>query len=145
METVEDIRNFLSNDIHNINCGGCGIAALTIYRWLKKNNQLKGDEKFVFLYNGESSFLNNSEVLKNNKGIPMACSHICLYSNGKYIDSNSIVSINKYKWVHHIDSEIFLLDAINNIDPWATWFNRCQVCEIAKKLNVNLSDIKIEA
>ena len=52
------------NDIPSINIGGCGISALSLYRWLKKENELK-DVKFVYLYDDKNDYLNNKRVLRS--------------------------------------------------------------------------------
>jgi hypothetical protein len=44
--TFEELRRYL-NRIPNINYGGCGLSALVMYRWLKKNGF---DCKIYFLY-----------------------------------------------------------------------------------------------
>lgn len=143
MKSLKKVKSFLNNEINFINCGGCGVSTLAMYRWLKNNGKLKGDEKFVFMYYAynKSTFINNSEVLKNGTGKPIACSHICLFSGGEFFDSDCKIKIDNYKWVHVLEDEKFLIDTINNKSTWNDYFDRDQIDTIAEKLNIDLSDL----
>lgn len=131
MKTIADVQKFLES-IDCINCGGCAISALAMYRWLKKNNLLKGDEKLVYLYKSEdkSEFKINSEALENPEITPTSCHHACLYHNGEYIDSSGEVNIRCYKWVQHVTIEEFVVKSVNTrynnrwLNCWNKSFNR---------------------
>jgi phosphotransferase system glucose/maltose/N-acetylglucosamine-specific IIC component len=47
--TFKEVRDYLSG-IPAISRGGCGVAALAMYLWLKKNNKLSDGFEFVLLY-----------------------------------------------------------------------------------------------
>lgn len=63
MKNLNDIKNEL-DCIPAINWGGCGLSALAMYRWLKDNDKLVGDEFFVFLYvDYDHNFETNDKIL----------------------------------------------------------------------------------
>jgi hypothetical protein len=108
--------------IPNINYGGCGISALTMWRWLKANDQLHSDTEVVLLYRNCSDDLieYNHAVLQQERRDIDVPTHIALYHNGIYIDSTSIfgkqVDINRYDRHQHIthhNSEQVLIECIN--------------------------------
>ena len=47
-EALSEVRNYL-NSISYINNGGCGIAALVMFRWMKKNRISTKGVKFHFM------------------------------------------------------------------------------------------------
>ena len=126
MRDLYEVQSYL-NDISCINHGGCGIAAYAMYLWLKKENKLEKGTKFVFLYdNGDDTrFFNNQTVLKEKNGDVYAPSHVCLYHNGYYIDSDTCdVYIGQYKRKHIVDESWFLVNSLCNIFTWNLTFNR---------------------
>ena len=140
--TLKQVQKFLSK-IPDINEGGCGISALSIYRWLKKNEK-EDNNKFIFLYRGcdEKEYLNNRKALRDNKQRAVAPLHCCILYEGKFIDCDGGIDIGKYNWVQIIDEEEFIKKAINNIGTWNDCFNRKHIGKIEKKLNIDLSDIE---
>lgn len=140
--TLKQVQKFLSK-IPDINEGGCGISALSIYRWLEKNN-IKDNNKFIFLYNAgeKKEYLNNRKVLRNGEGKATAPLHCCILHEGKFIDCDGGIDIGKYNWVQIIDEEQFIKKAINNVGTWNDCFNRKHIGKIGKKLNIDLSDIE---
>lgn len=139
-ESLNDVRRFLDT-IDCINCGGCGISMLAMYRWLKKHNML-AETKLVFLYNSKDSYLNNQGILRQHNGIPEAPSHCCLLHDGEFIDSNVYGNpLIRYPWVQIIDEEEFVKQAINNISTWNHMFERSNIWRIQKELDIDLSDI----
>ncbi len=143
MNTLQEVRNYLE-DIPKIDHGGCGLAALAMYRWLKKNH--KGRRKrllFVYLYSQktDSYFTNNKKILEGNMGEPTSCGHACIYYDGKYMDSSIIIDVSYYGSVQHITEEEFIKDSINNIGKWNVKFDRYYVDVIAEALDIDLSDI----
>lgn len=139
--SFEDVRNYLAS-IPNINKGGCGVAALAMYRWLKKNNQLCSNFKFVILYScwhDADIIENNKHVLQTGHGSAVACSHICI-TNGMYevIDSDSEIDASNYKDVQYISEEWFLINMLDNVGSWNTLFDRKWVKSIEKKLNIDI-------
>ena len=81
METLWEVQNYL-NEIDYINSGGCGISAYSMYLWLKKNNLINSSFRFVLCYKGysEDIYVNNSNVLRNNKGKAIAPNHMACLS-----------------------------------------------------------------
>lgn len=144
MKTFDDVRRFLGN-IDYINCGGCGIAALAMYRWLKNNNQLKKSTKIVFFDNYKDSYNNNKNYIKKNNGKPEACSHVVLsFRNSyrrNYIDSVKLINKNDFYYMLIVTEE-FLVESLNNFTTWSTAFKRrANVKKIEKELNIDLSDV----
>jgi len=146
MKNLKQVQGFLNN-IPNINSGGCGIAALAIYRWLKQNNQLTKDTKFVYYYFSEdrseisyNHYLNNSNVLENNNGEPEACAHAGIYYRRKYLDSNGKIDTWKFEHDHYVN-EKFIVNSINNLGCWNSSFERSHIGEIEDRLNIKLNDI----
>ena len=138
---IDQVQKYL-NSIPNINAGGCGISALSIYRWLKKNNKLD-DTKFIYLYREKYRYLNNSSILKKKNGKPQAPSHIALLYDGQFIDSSGEIKLT-YGWVQIIDEEEFLKETLNNLNDWNNMFDRNNIPKIEGYLGIDLSDIKKE-
>jgi hypothetical protein len=142
MKRLKDVQQFL-NSIPNINCGGCGISALAMYRWLKKNDRLKDEKaKFIFCYKSynEDKFLNNEEVLKKGEGNIKAPTHVVIHFKKRYIDSEGTVDIREYKHRQHIEDEDFMVKT-NNSSGWNEMFNRCHLENIQGFLGIDMSDI----
>ena len=53
------------NSIPNINRGGCGLSALAIYRWCKKNGIEVSDRPFVVLCEDEWELDHNNTACEN--------------------------------------------------------------------------------
>ena len=68
----EDVRKYLSR-IPNINCGGCGISALSMYRWLEKNENKKSN--LVICYNNSEKYEKTIENLGKDNDKLFAPSH----------------------------------------------------------------------
>jgi hypothetical protein len=143
IETFEDVRKFL-NSIEDINCGGCGVSALSMYRWLKKHNQLD-DTKIVLMYDSceKQEYLNNKKVLRQKDGVPIAPSHCCICQDGEFVDSTDKLKIAEYKWFQIINEEDFLRKVIVEGQYWNSMFDRKNIKIIEDKLEIDLSDIKI--
>lgn len=87
MNTLDEVREFL-NDVDYINNGGCGIAALAMFRWLKKNKKARKG-KFVYLYcsDNQEEYVRNDKFLNGNGKLVSSASHIALVRGRKFIDS----------------------------------------------------------
>jgi hypothetical protein len=138
----EEVKTFLSG-IGNINRGGCGISALSMYRWLKKNDKAKV-YKFVYAYRSDDKdeYLNNKNILKGGNGTPKSCCHCFLKKGNKCFDCVESINIENYKWIQIIEEEEFIKNSINNVSCWNSLFNRENIKIIEEKLNIDLSDIK---
>jgi len=140
----EAVQEFLGN-ITWINAGGCGVAALAMYRWLKKNNKLSKDTAFVYLDNDKWMHENNKKALETNDVEPTSCSHVALQHAKRYVDAEGEVNIRfRFQYKLRIESEAFVLASVNNINVWNPRFNRIQLVPfIAEQLGIDLSDIQL--
>ena len=151
------------SQVPRLNEGGCGIAALVMYRWLRDNGQLSYDTKLVFLYQSfegdRQRYGSNKRRVRNaqyNLDVP---AHIVLFHNGVHLDSTCIfgrnVDISDYENIQYIDCNLIepvLLGCINHPMPtpgvyedslrWNTQFNRqTMIPMIENRTQINLSDI----
>jgi hypothetical protein len=147
METLLDVKEFL-NDVDNINSGGCGVAALAMYRWMEKNNMLKGNETFTFLYVSNDDFFydNNEKYFKGKEQLIIAPAHVVLNIDGTYVDStrrsNNLLEY-RYPRKHVNVTEEELIKSLNN-PYWNDSFERnCEVPFIADELGIDLSDVDL--
>ena len=143
MKTFNEVRKFLFS-IPNIDCGGCGIATLAMYRWLKKNKSVK-NVGFHFLHDNYDGYLyrSNKTYAETKEGEPTACSHVGLIINDKTFDSGRRIMVRKYPNRIKIYDENFLLLAVNNLRDWNEEFNRKYIKKISKVLDIDLSDVRI--
>jgi len=131
--------------INYINGGGCGIAALAMYRWLEANKYLTSNTKVVYLYRNYDKGLydNNKQYIENGDGEINSCNHAVLFHYGNYIDCRGVldkVVLNDYPFKQLIEEEI-LVESLNT-DTWNSMFNReISIPFIEKMLGVDLSDI----
>lgn len=139
--SFSDVRYYLSR-LPSINEGGCAIAAYAMYLWLKKHDQLTDDFAFVFGYRwNKDSFNTNQEVLDNNKGPAHSASHVFIYTQGRYMDTNcENTTPNNYAWHHIIKEEWFLVSSLNN-GVWNSDFDRVNIKDIQEVLDVDMSNI----
>lgn len=144
-KSFAEVRRYLSN-VPAINCGGCGVAALAMYKWLKKNDKLHDDFKFVACYsNGQSDvYENNMRVLRDREGKAIAVSHLAIYHGSKIIDCSSPVYLPEYQLLQFFEPEWFIVNMIKNKRTWNDWFDRRVIPDIEKDLDIDLSDIKDE-
>jgi len=69
-----------------------------------------------------------------------------LYNKGVYFDSGGKCNPNYFKYRLKIIDEQFIIDTLNNVPSWNESFPRKSLLnKIAKKLNIDLSDILAEA
>ncbi len=138
-EALDIIKN-----TYSIEYGGCGIAALAFYRWLKKRCSSHRLE-FVYCYisRQKKEFLSNKQTEAFNDGEIKIPAHIMLMSNGVIIDPCGNFSITDFKYFQVIATESFLLKSINT-EGWNYMFYRGYAIELAEKLDIDLSDINIQ-
>jgi len=141
-KTLKQAQKFLSK-IPNINDGGCGVSALSLYRWIKDNLEI-GNTKFVFLYpkDEEDRYKNNSRALINEDDEAEACDHCCLFYKNEFIDCDGVELLDRYEWIQMIDQEDFIKRALENVGDWNSCFDRRQIKNIEKGLGIDLEDIK---
>ena len=140
--TFEDVREYLSN-IPAISKGGCGVAALAMYLWLKKNERLPDGFEFVLLYSifeDDDIFENNAEVLHNKRGNACAPCHIAIKYKDQIIDADSTINTSNWDKIQFVTDEWFIWNMINNIGSWNPTFNRDHIKSIEIKLDIELKD-----
>lgn len=144
--TFADVQAFL-NSFTFINCGGCGISALAMYRWLKKHNQLPESVRFCFLDNDEDLYQNNQRYFQNKDVELLVSSHVVLVLDGIAIDSNGVfdaIRLRRYPYKTVADEQ-FLIHMLNNVGNWNKAFDRKEIApKIAETLGVDFSDIKMK-
>jgi hypothetical protein len=142
--TYKQARESL-NYIDNINCGGCGIAALALYRW-RKAHRLK-TYGFSFLYQkyDDWELKHNQRCIESNDldsiEVP---AHIALRVGTRLHDSNGANAKDSCSTplTQHGINESILLYVINEIDGWNSTFNRRRaIPQIENLLGVDLSDV----
>jgi hypothetical protein len=141
-ETFEDVKEFLSN-IDSINCGGCGLSALVMYRWLKKYDKLTEDIKILFLDNDEYNYKNNKECMSNKQGTLKAPSHIVMLYDSFHIDCSGVQYnvAQRYDYILEVEED-YLVNSLNNIPTWNVAFDRDEaISVIENNLHIDLSDI----
>ncbi len=139
MEKLEDIRKLLAA-VPNIDLGGCGIAALVMYRWIKKHDP-ENIPTVVFLYRFTSLYKDNTRTMTLG-GVPEACSHACILYKGEYIDCKETINIKLRKHNHHIKDIEFVEKSINNVSDWNEDFDRKEwINLISYMVEIDLSDI----
>ena len=142
MKDLNQVLKFL-NEIPNINAGGCGISALTVYKWLKKNNSLSDDFAIIYLHywdDGDAEL--NSKFLSGKSEEATACSHAIFRYNGKLYDSNGTTELDvrtvKQLVIKAEQIDMFM-EASLTADNWNPRFIRAQAIPlISKKVGVEL-------
>lgn len=140
MNSLEEVQQIL-NDVPAINSGGCGISALTMYKYLKARGE---NAKFVYLYERRELLEENSVTLNTGNGQYHAPEHVVILHKGKLLDSGGEIEDPEW-WGRHeqiIEDEGFVLNTINNAD-WNWCFNREHVRDIQKKTGIDLSEVQI--
>lgn len=130
------------SDVPYINAGGCGISALTIYRWLKDNKKRVRSRCFVTLYRSQEAAQQNRRAVRSNDLQSLKVpTHICIIYNGKIIDSNGFATYDSYNRGPDL-TESELLFMINYSDNWNETFDRTWGKEIIEsKIGIDLSDV----
>lgn len=147
LTTLNQVRRFLDS-LESINYGGCGVAALSMYRWLKKNNMLKGNECFVFLYQDNSFFYRtNDKFFKGLGKNIVSCAHVVLKIDDEYYDTTGktrAMFLWRFLNQHDNITEDNLITALNN-EYWNEMFDRDLYIPIIEMvLGIDLSDIIID-
>lgn len=148
MPVLEKGFMFLQHKIKKIDSGGCGVAALSMFRYLKKINLINYNDSFAFIYYKDSynDFLIN-EMILNNKLIkmPHVPNHVALNIGGVLTDTDGQFFTTCEDVIQNIsfEREDFVVDTINNLENWSKEFNRSQLNKISKYFKIDLSDILI--
>ena len=140
--TLKEVRNWL-DDIDGINAGGCGLAALAMFRWLQKEQKLMGNESFTYLYQSKDYFYTSNSTYLKDKSIGHfnSCCHIMFCYEGINYDSNSNRISDSYPVKHEGITESLLVEALN-FGGWNCEFNRRYYLPIIEeRLDIDLSDV----
>jgi hypothetical protein len=144
-KNLESILEIL-NAVPDINRGGCGISALTIYRWCKKNGVSVSDHPFVVLCEDEWEVSHNNAACENGKVNEITIPHVVIEIGGELHDSEGIdgglILSNPYRQDYQLNEAELL--SIINMDAWNSMFNRERWKDyIAEELDIDLSDIEL--
>lgn len=137
IQTFLQLRRYLQA-IPYIDEGGCVIAALTMFRWLK---QRQTASQIVYFYDNRNSdsFQQNETYLKNDISVwPASCNHAYVSVNGKLYDTNGRQTDGRQ---HHTVTIALVVDSIKNITGWSNSFDRDFIPYIMKDTGVDLTDI----
>lgn len=121
--TFKQTINFLSK-IDTISCGGCGVAALTLYHAAKKEGK---EPKIYFIYSNwdDESIKTNEAFIEGKKKKATSCFHIVLKIGRRYYDGEGVVDISKYSYHKIIETPLIVLEsAICNKGVWNPTFDR---------------------
>lgn len=138
--TFESLRSFLK-DLPNVSHGGCGIAALAMYNFLKKQGE---DSELVFLYgDGDQPVVIANAVSEMGTGAtPIGAKHCCLRYKGKFIDceTDSLpIGTNKVFTTIEFVPEKEVQDAVNNHKSWNDDFDwKTHLPEVEKFIGFTL-------
>ncbi len=144
MKKLREVTTFLSC-IEAINAGGCGIAALAIYKWMEKNAiEMLKDIEIVFLYNDSWEYNTNCSRIQDGENCLIVPAHIILRtSKGKEIDAHC--TWNGRETEHTVGIQ-HLINTINTpvSNGWNNWFDRKEnIKKIAKKLDISLDEVNV--
>jgi hypothetical protein len=139
----DDVRTFLSN-VPYIHDGGCGVAALSMYRWLEKNGMIK--PKIILWYDYPQRYYFNKKALKKSgkkfREKVIAPNHCGISYKEKIIDCKR-EGLEEIDEIRQITNEKGLLIIINKAITWNPDFRRTRIPEIGEKLGIDLSDVLI--
>ena len=143
MKTLKQVRRYLDS-VPCINLGGCGIAALAMYRWLMKNGRLTKKTGFVLVHSYRMDYAKNQNAIKGVYSDATACHHIALLHRGRIIDSEGAYVPETSKVLVTDDEQILIYALNNNLDDWNFMFDREEhVGNIEKALGIDLSDVSV--
>ena len=133
-----------------INCGGCGVFALAIARYLMKQGHY--DFKLIALCKYWDDAIKYS-ITSNNNIIKTVPSHVVLSLNGFYFDAKGIFFEEVFIQTCNdnclicleIDfNEKDLLKSINNVNNWNPRFDRSSwIQKFERVFGVCLDDVKL--
>jgi len=139
METLKQVQDFLRG-VPSINCGGCGVAALTMHRWLKDHGV---ESEMVFLHEMyDRNYQTNAMRMKRGSGMAEAPAHAVIKHRKRYKDCGGY---RPKSWGERVVkmSEDAVVDAINLSRRWNPRFKRSAIPAIEKETGVDLSDLKL--
>jgi hypothetical protein len=142
IKSFEELNVYLGS-IPYIQYGGCAIATLFQYMWLK-NEDASCKVKILYLYREYNEYMyeENQASLKGIKGEYHSCSHAVLYYKGRNVDCSNVnfdISTGSYTKGLLIDSVDFVLKTLNNLDAWNNKFERdVWIPKMEKRIGIKL-------
>ena len=141
---LHSILNILDN-VPALNSGGCGIAALAIYRWSKKNGVDVDSHPFVILCEDEWELRHNNAACENGDLDDITIPHVVIEIGDDLYDSEGnngkLQRELTYRQDYQLNEDELL--GIINTDAWNDMFDREWVDYIAEELDVDLSDVVV--
>jgi hypothetical protein len=134
-----DVQEFLS-EIPHINRGGCGIASLAMFLWLKKNKELRKGVRVVYFYDGVSydEFKSNKSYISGVSKRATSCTHAAItFDKEMYFDCKDIIDTSAYEKKMIIPfrkTEKFLLDSLKEQEDWNFMFNRAKYLPMIERV-----------
>ena len=127
-------------DLPYINSGGCGIAAIIMYRHALQIKKKK--VKIYFCYASDASskrrYKYNMKAVQNPYKIVIPVSHIALMINDQLVDCSGNIP-NTFEHIQEVDESTLLRSL--NCNNWNSLFDReHSVPVIEKKLGINIQD-----
>lgn len=135
------------NSIPYINRGGCGISALAIYRWCKKNGIEVSDRPFVVVCADEWELEHNNSACEAGDVNEIWIPHVTIEIDGELYDSEGLdgdmlTEYRPYRQDYQLNEEELL--TIINQPNWNSTFNRRKYRDIiAYGLGIDLSDVSL--
>lgn len=151
--SLDEIRQFLNN-IKNINRGGCGVAAYSMYCYLEKTKQLLPDTQIIYIHREwDNDYNDNESFIQNNSGECRSATHVILKHNNKYIDSvnectdeyiflsDFFGTDEEFKFLHipQYFTHSFMKKSLKE-GCWNPLFDRSNVKKIEKQFRIKVLD-----
>ena len=146
-EKLQPVLEYL-NSIPDINAGGCGLSALAIYRWCRKNGIEVGDRPFVIISNDLWDVQHNNELIDDEMIDRLEYPHIVTEIDGKLWDStgndDEDNDDNFSYWPFRCEpiGEDDIIELLNNAS-WNPDFKRNKYLPLIEShLDIDLSDVE---
>lgn len=134
--------------VPNINRGGCGIAALALYRWARARGIWTDSRGFVFLWEEGDEWeadRNDQRLLDGQISQAVAPNHVVLRLYDGLYDSDGPYDVEQagdIPQLYELD-EAELVCVLNNTGAlWNDEFDREDITLIETALGVSLADVK---
>lgn len=146
MDTLDEVLEFLGT-IPTINEGGCGIAALSVWKWAEKNCPKELDNiSIVYLYENEEYNLllqNKSAIVCDDLDLIFVPPHVAILWEDVILESGG-GEVTEYKLYDEVPIN-FLEKSLKQFWKWSGIFSRFQwIPVIEKELGIDLQEFLIE-
>jgi hypothetical protein len=118
--SFEDLRKYLSN-IPYINNGGCGIAALAMYFFLKDKGEAVELVFFHKIFDAERA-LSNIKINIESGVTASSANHCGIFYNGQFLDCDSILNPSNYLCII-FTTDVIMREAVAK-SQWNSDFDR---------------------